>query len=115
MLSTEQAKNITFVFSKLLVSEKETWDDMDNLIEMLDFLDDRQICIESEVLSIRHSNLNMGCPIKHTGDLCFVKNILEAVESIVELYKETGNLHPNNRYILSYYLAFYQSGYIIEV
>ena len=45
----------------------------------------------------------------------FVKNILEAVEDIVDLYKQTKNLHVKNLYILQYYLAFCQDGSIIEL
>lgn len=116
MLSTEEAKNITFVYSALLDSELKGWQDLDDFLEILEWLDDSELYREAEVLYSYHKNEDMGCPYPHKeGSSCFVKKVLEAVEAITELYKETGNLHPRNRYVLANYLALTQDGQIISM
>lgn len=116
MLTPEQSKNITFLYTKFLESEPKGWTNLDDYLELLDFLDDKQIYLESEVLYSFHRTKNMGCPFIHgEGTICFVPRVLEAVESILELYEETGNLHPKNRYVLSNYLALCQDGQICEL
>lgn len=113
MLSSEEAKNITFVYSTIMESEIKGWSDLDNYLELLEFLDDDQLYRESEVLYSFHKNENIGCPYPHKlGTSCFVKNVLEAVEAIIELYHETNYLHPRNRYILANYISLTQDGQV---
>ena len=116
MLDSSQIKNITYVYAKFLESEAMGWSSIDDYLEMLEFLDDDQLYRECEVLYSEHKNRNMGCEYDHkSGSICLVKNILEAVESILNLYQETNDLHIKNRYILCNYLALSQSGKIIEL
>jgi hypothetical protein len=96
-------------------SELKGWSAVDDYLELVDFLDDDQLYRESDVLFSYHKNRIMGCPYEHTeGSVCFVQNIMEGVEAILDLYLETGNLHPKNRYILCNYLALVQDGQIVE-
>jgi hypothetical protein len=116
MLTPEQSKNITYLYTKFLESEVKTWTSLDSFLELLEFLDDDQIYRECEVLYSFHRVKNMGCPYDHgVGVTCFVPRVLEAVESILELYKDTGNLHPKNRYVLVTYLGLCQDGQICEL
>lgn len=116
MLNSTQTKNLINVYNFFMESEPKGWTAIDDYLEMLEYLDDIQLCKESEVLYSYHENKNMGCPYTHkSGATCFVKFILESVEAIVELYKETNNLHIKNRYILCYYLALSHDGQIIEM
>jgi hypothetical protein len=116
MLSSDQTKNITYLYNKFLDSELNGWTNLDNFLELLEYLDDDQLYRECEVLYSHHKRKTMGCPYEHTKDsVCFVKGILEAVEAITDLYQETGNLHPNNRYVLAYYLALCEDGQIVEL
>lgn len=116
MLTTEQIKNITFVYTAIMDSEAKGWSNLDNYLELLEFLDDSELYRESEVLYSYHKNQKMGCPYPHNeGSSCFVENIMEAVEAITDLYKETGNLHPKNRYLLANYISLVQDGQIVSL
>lgn len=116
MMSPEQIKNITYLYDRFLESEKKGWTNLDNNLEILQWLDDSELYREAEVLYSYHRNKKMGCPYDHKNDtVCFVVRILEAVEAITDLYKETGNLHPKNRYLLSNYLALCEDGQIVEL
>lgn len=116
MLSPEQSKNIVHLFNKFLDSESKGWSRIDDFLEMLEWLDDLELYRECDALYSIHKTKKMGCPYIHSeATICFVNGILEAVEAIIELYKETGSLHPKNRYVLSYYLALCQDGQICEI
>lgn len=115
-MSSDQVKNITQVYNKFLENEIRGWDSIDEYLEMLEYIDDDQLHREADVLFSTHKSKPMGCPHKHKDpNACFVKRILEAVEAILDLYKETGQMHKNNRYILQNYLALTQSEQIIEL
>lgn len=116
MMSSEQVKNITYIYDKLMESEIKGWNQLDDYLELLDFLDNDQLYREAEVLYSYQKYKKMGCPYIHTeGTVCFVVRILEAVEAITDLYKETGSLHPKNRYLLANYLALCQDRQIVEL
>jgi hypothetical protein len=115
MLDSHQIKILTHLYNQFLDSEKKGWTNLDDFLELLEFLDSDQLYREADLLYTHHKNRNMGCPYKHSnGTECFVKPLLEGVEAILNLYLETGNMHPNNRYILQYYLALAQDGQIVE-
>jgi hypothetical protein len=116
MISSEQVKNITYIYDQFISSELKGWNELDNLLWALEWLDDSELYREAEVLYSYQKNKKMGCPYIHAeGTVCFVVRILEAVEAITDLYKETKNLHPKNKYILAYYLALCQDGQICEI
>ena len=116
MLTPDEAANIKYTYRKLMESESKGWQEIDDYLEMLEYLDDLQLYKESEALYGHHRHKNMGCPYNHTpGSACFVANMLESVDSILQLYKKTKNLHVDNRYILCYYLALSQMGQIVEL
>ena len=116
MMSESQVKNITHIYTKLMEAELKGWTNLDNFLELLEFLDDDEIYREAEALYSVHKTKKMGCPYIHKeGTVCFVVGILEAVEAITDLYQETGNLHPKNRYLLCNYLALCQDGQIVEL
>ena len=116
MISPEQAKNITYIYDQFISSELKGWNELDNLLWALEWLDDSELYREAEVLYSYQKYKKMGCPYIHAeGTICFVVRILEAVEAITDLYKETGSLHPRNRYLLANYLALCQNGQIVEL
>lgn len=116
MMSTVQAKNIVYLVDRFLESEKKGWNQLDDYLCILDELDDLQIFREADTLYSYHKNKKMGCPYTHSeGTICFVNGILEAVEAITDLYKETNSLHQNNRYILAYYLSLSHDRQICEL
>jgi hypothetical protein len=114
MLTKEQAKNIASLFDHFLTSELKGWTNLDNFLEILENnLDDSQIYRECEALYSIHKTQEMGSPIDHINATRFVSDILEAVEAIVELYRDSTELIPKHRYILCYYLALCQNKQII--
>lgn len=116
MLTTDQAKNIIYLYGAFLEAEKKGWSKIDDYLEILEYLDDDQLHRECEALYSIHRTKKMGCPYEHKdGIVCFVIRILEAVEAITDLYKETSSLHIKNRYILCHYLALCQDGQIVSL
>lgn len=115
MLDSEQIKNITYVYDKLMNSESIGWAEIDDALELVEYLDDDQLYRECDVLYVYQQSKTIVSVYEDTRATNFVKNILDASEAILNLYDETGNMHPKNRYILSYYLALCQVGQIVEL
>lgn len=115
MLNSSQSKNLLHIYRFFMESEANGWNAIDDHLEMLEWLDDSELYREADVLYSHHKNKNMGCNYTHKeGSYCPVKSILEAVESVLELHKDSENLHPKNRYVLAYYLALSQDAQIVE-
>lgn len=116
MLSSHESKNLTYLLTTFLDSEAKGWTSLDDFLEFLDYLNDDEIYREADALYSVHKNKKMGCRHLHKDETkCFILPILEGVESILNLYSETGNMHPNNRYILANYLALVQDGQILQL
>lgn len=116
MMTPEQVKTVQQVLRKFLNDEKKfpEWSQIDEYLSMLEWLDDHQIYLEAKVHYEKHKNGTPRCTIVHNNEECFVPLIIEAAVAIFELYEETERMHLNNRYILSYYIAFSQTGDIIS-
>lgn len=112
MMTPEQVKNVTHVYNKFMNSEKRGWDELDNCLELLEFIDDDQLHREASVMYDKHRH-GASCHVDHPESDCFVPHIIEAISAILELYMDTGNMHKNNRYILQYYLALSQAEMIL--
>lgn len=117
MMTQEETKNVVYVYDKLMKNETENeWTSIDDIIELIQMISDKELFVESSILYSEQKGKNIGCPYLHKeGTICFVTNILEAVESIIDLYEESRSLHANNRYILEYYVALCENGNIIEL
>lgn len=113
MMTPEQRKNVTRVYNHLLENEKRGWDGLDNYMDMLDYLDDDQLHREADVIFEQHSRGTVKCEKTHPIEQCLIPILVEAVAAILELFKETNNLHIKNRYILQYYLAMQQCNMIV--
>src|SRR5579864_4811848 len=109
MMSQEQRKIVLDVYNHLLESEKRGWDGLDNYVEFLDYLDNDQLHREADVIYSQHYNARVCCAQDHPPEQCFVPILVEAAGAILELYKESGNLHDRNKYILQYYIAMNQA------
>lgn len=114
MMTSEQSKIVSQVFRQFASSEELGWGELDDNLCLLEYLDDDQLHREADVLLTKHQRGNPECRVKHDKSACFVPKIIEAVSIILELYKETGNLHKNNKYVLQYYLALTQISHIIS-
>lgn len=118
MLTPEESKNITYIYNKFLDSETKGWDQLDEVLILLEWLDDSQLYREVEVTYSKQRNKKMGCQYEQDhkpGYICMVKSILEAVECISKIYEENHYMNETNRYILCNYLALVQAGQIVEI
>jgi len=113
MLNPDQSKIVSKSYLHLLSSERGGWSDIDEYLLLLDYLEDDQLFREASVLYDRHKNSVVSCTEDHPREACFVPLLVESSQYIIELFEETHNLHPKNRYILSYYLALDQAGMIL--
>lgn len=114
MMTSEQSKMVSLVYRQFASSEELGWGELDENLCLLEYLDDDQLHREADVLLSKHQQGKPECRVKHEISACFVPKIIEAVSVILELYKETGNLHKNNRYVLQYYLALSQINHIVS-
>lgn len=115
MMTDDQRKSVLRAYDHLLSKEKEKecWDGLDDCMWHLENLDDDQVHREADVIYCQHSHENARCKQEHPKEHCFIPLLVDAVGAILELYKETNNLHPKNRYILEYYLSMNQVELII--
>ena len=112
MMSEEQSKVVKLVYSRLIESEEGVWTDIDENLLFYDWLDDKELITESHIKHEKHSRGVFRCSQKHNQENCVAPLILESVEAILKLYRETSQLHIKNRYILVYYLVMTEMGMI---
>jgi hypothetical protein len=111
MMNQEQVRVVAQVYRQFLSSEDSRgWEAIDDYLDTLGYIDDDQIIREAEVVLTYHRKGKVRCEKDHPEAECFAPKVVEAVQAIVELYKEGGQLHRNNRYVLEYYLAVDQAG-----
>lgn len=113
MMTSDQVKVVVGVYAHLIAAEDRGWDSLDDYMHHLEYLDDDQLHREADVILTEHVRGLVRCRENHPREKCFIPTLIEAVGAILELYKDTNNLHPKNRYILCYYLAFNQADLII--
>jgi hypothetical protein len=115
MMSPEQVKTVTYIYGLLMASEIKEWEKIDEYLQALEWLSYFQLCNECEALYSIHQDNHLVCPyIEGEESTHFIVSMLEAVEAITQLYRETEDLHPRNRYILCYYLALCQDGQLVS-
>lgn len=114
MMTPDQVKNVTLVYSELMRRESgNTWDNIDDLLDLLEYLEDDQLFREASVIEEIHKRGSVKCEVEHPIESCFMPKLVDAAGAILSLYRENRELHKNNRYILMYYLAFQQAGMIV--
>jgi hypothetical protein len=106
MMSPDEVRNVGTVYRRLIDSEEgRGWGAIDDSLERLSWLDDLQLTREAEVAFCHHQGKNPRCLKKHDISECFIPMLIEAVNSVLELYRSSQSLHVKNRYILECYLA----------
>lgn len=118
MMSEDEAKIVKIVYARLIESEEVEeidWSDIDDNLEMLGWLSDKEIISECKIRLKEHGKTGLRCSQDHDMAYCFAPYVLEAVESIVSLYDKTKTLHEKNKYIVVYYLAMSEMGLIYSV
>lgn len=113
-MTKEQQDTVKYVFGKLAAADnaETSWTDIDEQMSMLEWIDDPQLVIEAAVVMSLHSKGEPRCGTDHPISECFVPVLVEAIGYILDLYAKTGNLHAKNKFILQYYLAMSQTGFI---
>lgn len=112
-MTPDQIKIVVQTYNHLLESEKRGWDGLDDYMDYLEYLDNDQLYKESNTVYSKHRTVSVKCNQNHSKEKCFIPIMVEAVGAILDLYKETENLHEKNRYILQYYLAMNQAQMIL--
>lgn len=115
MMTKDQQLIVTQVYRKFYESDSadEGWTDIDEQMSMLEWLDDNQLVVEAAVLMQLQAQGTPRCGQPHPISQCFVPTIVEAVGYILDLFANTGSLHAKNKFILQYYLALSQIGFIV--
>lgn len=121
MLNEDESKIVTAVFNRFLEGEgtgsdcsSTPWDTLDDQLQALEHLDDDQIHREADVQLYHHSKGAIHCGQENCSQDCFARTVVDAATYICYLYKKTGNLHKNNRYVLVQYLSLSQLGMILS-
>lgn len=106
MMTPEESAIVKIVYERFLSSEKLNWDEIDDNLELVGFMSDKELVVECTIKFMDHSFGRFRCAKEHIdGDICFAPLILEAVGSVIKLYDTTQSLHERNKYVLSYYLV----------
>ena len=111
MMTKDQSEIVRTVYLRFIESEEESWGDLDSHLENIAEMSDEELIAAVATKSLSHSK-GIRCQQDHDPRYCFAPFILEAVESILELFIETNQLHEKNKYILSFYLAMAELGLI---
>lgn len=115
MLDTAERKLVMMVFNRFFSNEKErTWTDLDSNLEIFGWLSEKDLIQETRVKTYIHSEGIFRCLQTHDQKACFAPYVLEAANHILSLYEANAYLHPNNRYILEYYLVMSEMGLIFS-
>lgn len=114
-MTPEQVKTVQMVYHRFIDSETDDWTNVDNVLESLESLSKEELVSESAIKYMKHSKGVFRCENDHEQEYCMAPFILESVGAILALYKETGNLHPRNAYILHYYLGMSEMGILYNV
>ena len=112
MMTPDQSKTVRRAYNHLISHENRGWDDLDDFMDYLEYLNDDELHREADVLLSSHANANVRCHQDHDPKDCFIPLLIEAVGSILDLYKETGLMHAKNKYVVQYYLAMNQANMI---
>lgn len=115
MMTKDQQDTVTKVYRQFVDSDTQDrqWTTLDTYMEALSWLNERQVAIEAAVMVQLHASGQPRCTRDHPIEHCFVPTIIDAVVHVLNLFSETGNLHQKNRFILEYYLAISQDGFIL--
>ena len=111
MMSKDQAEVVKIVYNRFMDNEESTWTDLDNNLEMFDWLSDKEIIKETKIKLSSHVK-GIKCNQNHPIDECFAPYIMDAADAISRLYDKTKELHIKNKYILTYYLVMSELGLI---
>lgn len=113
MMTNDQRRVVVQVYTHFLENESRGWDGLDDYMDHLDYLDNDQLHREADMIYSIHVNGDARCQQEHAKEKCLIPLLIESVGAILDLYKETGNLHEKNRYVLQYYLAMNQASMIL--
>lgn len=107
MLSKEQQDLLNVVYERFMESEGEgnTWAPIDDCLELVSWLKDYELIFECEKKFEFHCQSEFRCEINHDAQYCMAPLILEAVEVILDIYHDSGELLGIHRYCLEYYVS----------
>lgn len=115
-MTPEKTKVVEEIYNFLLTSETNApWDDLDDQMMHLEYLEDSQILRETEVQFMYHSRGKIRCYSEFCNQGCYADKIVMAVTYILDLHKGDGAISKENRYVLESYLALSHIHMIVSV
>lgn len=106
-----------------LKTETYGWNEIDNAMSMLEWIDDDQLCREVDVLLHIHlrgepkcanGNHKAGkCVVPYPSGTCCVVPIITTAAYITQKYLGREPINDSDRYVLRYYLALSQAKLIL--
>lgn len=114
MITVEQAEVIRAVWKKFNEFEVLAWTSLDDNMEFLAWISDKQLIAEAEVVIKKHETGNARCVKNHPKEECVVPVIIESIRYIADDFKENDRLAKKSRYVIEFYLSLSQTGVIIS-
>ena len=90
------------------------WTKLDDYMSYLEWIDDEQLAREADVIFEQHKLGNPRCPSSHPPEQCMVPIIIDAVDFILDGYKDYGFLDADSKYVLQYYVTLTATGDIVS-
>jgi hypothetical protein len=110
MMTQEQSQIVKLVYTRFIDSEEAIWSEFDDNLEFVDYMTDEELIRECKIKTFEHSKGSLRCVENHDPTYCMAPLVLEAVEAILDLHNQTGELHEKNRYVLTFYIAMSAMG-----
>lgn len=113
-MTSEQHQIIQLVFSRFNDGEnhRPMWTQIDETLWKLSWLDGDQLFREAATLYEDYKVKKIQCNMTHAKSECFAPKIVSAVDAVLDVYDKTGQMLPEYRYILQYFLTLHQLGVI---
>ncbi len=115
-MNADQAKSVKLVYTRLIENEDpDVWSELDENLDLVEYMNDSELITECIIKFEQHSlNGPFRCKVDHDAIHCLAPHILDSVSAIIDLWNETDDLHPKNRYILAYYLCMSELRFIFN-
>lgn len=114
MITLEQADVIRAVLNRFNDYEVLAWTSLDDNMEFLACLSDKQIVAEARVMIKKHELGNARCSKNHPREECIVPVVMESIRYIADYFDEIDRLSKKSRYVIEFYLSLSQTGVIIS-
>lgn len=114
----KETEIVNFIYKSFYDTDlkEQKWSVIDEYMSYLDYLNDQEILVESEIKLKEHLSGDPRCPFEeeHKKHKCIVPSIIEAVKILIDSNNGLKKIDIKDRFVLQYYLAISQAKYIIS-